>query len=136
MTTRELPPDEWGRLTETDLAPFLSLMDPTRVKVFVVEDADGQIIGTWSLVQMWHAEGCWIHPSHRGGAVASHLLTALRAGAAEVRALTLMTAADRDGVRDFLSRLGAIPSDLTLFSWPMTTTLVSTTVEPPCPPLS
>lgn len=129
MVTRELPPDEWGRLTETDVAPFLAMMNPASVKVFVVEH-EGRIIGTWALVQMWHAEGCWIHPDYRQkGTVAARLLSALRTGAADAQELTLLTAAESDDVRGWLERLGAVPSALTLFAWPQDATQGAYTSE-------
>lgn len=77
MTTRVLPVEEWHRLegTELDGVP----LDEENAVVIVVEDADGQIVGCWSILRVIHVEGMWIHPAHRRtGPVFRRLLNEMR----------------------------------------------------------
>lgn len=71
MTTRILPPEEWSRLTGTELERVATEIDNRDgVSVIVVED-EGEIIGCWALMTVAHVEGLWIAPAHRrkGGGV-------------------------------------------------------------------
>lgn len=65
MIVRTLPVGEWYRLAPTELGPIVPWMDETRTVVKVVEDA-GQIVGTWALVWVRHAEGLSVHPALKG----------------------------------------------------------------------
>lgn len=65
MTTRLLPRSEWAALAETELGPFLDRL-PASTQVIAVEDRGGALLGCCALVPLWHAEGLWIHPAHRG----------------------------------------------------------------------
>jgi hypothetical protein len=111
MTSRLLPRDEWERLSATELesvAPYLRA-NPN-AEVFVVEDAGGDIVGCWALMQIWHAEGLWIAPElRRHGAVARLLLKHLYALAAHFEIPGVMTAATTPEVAALLEdhRLGA-----------------------------
>ena len=93
MTTRLLPPSEWAALMETALGPFLDRL-PASTQVIAVEDRGGALLGCCALVPLWHAEGLWIHPAHRGRtAVARALWEGLHTVArdSEIKALlTLM----------------------------------------------
>lgn len=63
-TARELPLEEWDRLTGLPIASGASPLNPENAAVCVVE-RDGQIVATWGALTMVHAEGCWIDPAHR-----------------------------------------------------------------------
>jgi len=78
MTTRVLPRDEWPRLDGTLLEATWPHL-PDEARVVVVEDADGQIIGCSALFPVWHQEGTWVEPFHRGRvSVNRALLKAMR----------------------------------------------------------
>jgi len=74
MTTRILPPEEWGRLEGTYLGPAQSVLQTDSCTVVVVEDA-GEIVGTWALLPMWHVEGF----SAKNGAVLRALVRGMKA---------------------------------------------------------
>ena len=77
MTTRELPPEEWHRLTETQLPALMPHIAPRDVSVVVVEDGD-TIVGAVALMWMPHFEGAWVAPSYRKrGTVFARLVNAL-----------------------------------------------------------
>lgn len=111
MTSRLLPREEWERLSKTELesvAPYIRA-NPN-AEVFVVEDAGGDIVGCWALMQVWHAEGLWIAPElRRHGAVARALLKHLYALAEHFQIPGVMTAATTPDVAALLddNRLGA-----------------------------
>jgi ribosomal protein S18 acetylase RimI-like enzyme len=109
MTTRILPPEEWGKLDGTELAAWAPQMDPTRATVVVVEDEAGTVIGCWALVQVLHAEGVWVAPSHRGRAsVARRLVRATLEAARQRGVRAVATAAVTPDVERLLTRhLGA-----------------------------
>lgn len=118
MTHRELPREEWGLLASTELGPLLAA-NPPYLRVVIVEDGDA-IVGYWTAIPLWHAEGLMIAPSHRGNpAVARHLLRAL--GDVVDAGATLTTAAahgpDGDEVRQMLAKLNAAPFDAEMFFW-------------------
>lgn len=92
MTTRLLPRGEWHRLKGT----LLETVTPDLrhdAQVVVVED-NAAIVGCWVLMPVYHAEGVWIAPEHRGKAsVGRRLLAGMRRlvreqGAREVLMLT------------------------------------------------
>lgn len=110
LTTRVLPPAEWPRLSGTELEAVWPHLHPNTGTVLVVED-DGQIVGTWALMYVRHAEGCWVSPDHRGKTgVARRLLLGMRELAGDG---PLFTAAMSDDVREMLGRLHAqkLPGD-------------------------
>lgn len=107
MTTRTLPREEFGRLVGTELEAVAPILPPAAT-VLVVEDA-GQIVGCWALFPVWHAEGLWIAPAHRGkGGVARRLLAGLRTAAHAQGARAVATAATDERVESMLDRLGAV----------------------------
>lgn len=106
MTTRLLPPSDWGLLADTELGPIVPQLDPARTQMLVVEDA-GQIVGCWALMTVLHAEGVWIAPAHQGrGSVARRLLRGMRQLLA---GRPVMTSALDDRVRGILAGLRAVP---------------------------
>lgn len=75
MTTRLLPRREWHRLSGTLLGGVALRSD---TQVIVVEDGD-EVVGCWALMPVYHAEGAWIAPAHRGKAtVGRRLLAGMR----------------------------------------------------------
>lgn len=77
MTDRELPREEWSRLADSSLGPFLDRF-PSSVTILVVEDAAGVIVGHVAVLPMYHAECAWIaEPYRRTGIVARKLWKAI-----------------------------------------------------------
>jgi hypothetical protein len=109
LRTRELPFAEWSRLVGTELETIWPSVNPETATVLVVED-EGQIVGTWMVMTVVHAEGVWIAPSHRGrGSVARRLLRGLREIAARAGVAGVVTGAKTDDVAGYLARVGARP---------------------------
>jgi hypothetical protein len=109
MTTRILRPDEYGRLTGTELEPAIATMDPSRASIVVVEDESGQIIGCWGLFKVTHAEGIWIREDHRRkGSVARRLLGKVRSLLVEWNERAFITGSREDGIANMLMALGGL----------------------------
>lgn len=108
MTSRILPREEWARLVGTEAETVWPLLDPARAEVLVVEH-DGDIVGTWILMNVVHAECLWIAPAHRHGvSVARRLWTLMRRTAAAMGVPVVATAAVTDEVRSLLDHVGAV----------------------------
>jgi GNAT superfamily N-acetyltransferase len=104
VTTRELPRTEFWRLADADELWKLWQVLPEATRVFVVED-DGQIVGRWSLVPVWHAEGIWIHPAYRRrGGAALRLWRAVRSAAKRLGVRAVYTAAQDSVVAGLIQR--------------------------------
>lgn len=126
MTTRVLPPEEWHRLTGTEVESIVPGLDPAQTAVLVVEDGDA-IIGTWVLLRMAHVECFWIDPAHRGKAgVAARLLRSMRALTRRWGTPCPLTAAVTPDVAQMIERLGGIRLPGEHFALPMK--------EPVCQP--
>ena len=105
---RFLQPEEWERLIGTEAETVWPHLDSRTAQVLVVEDPDGRIIGTWTFIQMLHAECVWIAPDHRGNAgVVRQLLTGLRDTAKARNLQVVATSAVTDEVKALLEHLGA-----------------------------
>ena len=77
MTTRELPRDEWHRLSGTLLDQAWPKLSPAS-RVLVVEN-EGQIVACTSCLPAWHLDGTWVHPDfRRNGAVDLALLRGMK----------------------------------------------------------
>lgn len=63
MTTRVLPRSEYGRLG-ADVMGTLWQRLPDEASVIAIED-EGQIVGSLTLVPVYHAECLWIDPRYR-----------------------------------------------------------------------
>ncbi len=117
MTSRILPIEEWNKLGATDFGPVLDQLPKSGgVEVVVVED-EGQIVGAWSLMQIWHAEGLWIAPERRQRTgVARRLWAALCGRVREHGCTSVLTNAMTDDIRHLLGTAGAskMPGDLYL----------------------
>lgn len=104
MTSRELPPAEWSRLAETTLGPSLAVLNPAWSKIVVVEDG-ADIIGAWTAVATFHAEGAWIAPNHqKRGGVARCLRRALKASLAPWSVSAVIVSPSTEAVRALLQR--------------------------------
>ncbi len=113
MTSRQLPPDEWHKLTGTEAEQLYPLLNPETTAIVVVEDGD-RIVGCHVLMWVLHAECLWIHPDHRGkSSVGRRLWGAVQKTAIRAGVHALMTAACDDRVRKLLKHAGAarVPGD-------------------------
>lgn len=120
MTTRELPFDEWDRLSGTELETIRGVLDPQRARVLVVETDEGDIIGCWALFAAIHTEGFWIEPSHRKqGGVARRLLLTMREWLKVEGVRAVMTAAHDTEMAAYLTRLGATELPGVHYVWPV-----------------
>ncbi len=107
MTTRLLPPEEWHRLVGTEAEALVPSLRPTHAGVVVVEDADGVIVGTWTLLRVVHAECVWVHPAHRGrGSVAARLLRGMSSLARAWGVDRVVTGACEPAVEALILKLG------------------------------
>lgn len=105
MTSRELPPAEWGKLAGTPLGDVAPLLKPACCRVLVVEDGHGRVVGQWLVLPVWHAEALWIDPSHRKGvAVARRLWTLAQRVVRAVGATHVFTAAETPEIAALLDR--------------------------------
>lgn len=119
MTSRILPVDEWPLLTGTELETIWPYLDPASARVVVVED-EGQIIGCWAGFPLFHAEGVYVAPAHRGKVgVARHLLSRMRELAADVGARSIITGSIDPTVTDMLEKLGAVALPGTQYALPL-----------------
>jgi hypothetical protein len=111
MTHRELSRLEWPRLigVGAEIAPALPYL-PTDTRIVVVEDAHGEIIGSWAGIRYMHCEGLWTADAHRKrGAVAGHLIAGMRTVARTWGTDVALTAAVSDDVRQLIERFGGTP---------------------------
>jgi len=134
MTSRILPREEWGRLQGTELEQIVTAAarrDNEVLLVLVAEDKDGAIVGGWALFPIWHAEGLWVSPNHRGkAAVGRRLLRFARAVAEQFGISAVMTAANSSQVARMLDAIGMrLPG--THYLLPLTSVR-----EEPCQPQS
>jgi hypothetical protein len=120
LVTRELPPDEWSKLAGTSFDELWPrLPDMAGVRVLVVEDESGAILGCWGLLQIWHLEGLWIAPTQRAKpAVGRRLLTTMKRWLWEARLPAVWTGSLTPDVDEWLGRVGAYPMPGKAFIWP------------------
>lgn len=108
MTTRMLPPEEWDRLTGTEVESIVPGLVPEHTQVIVVEQ-DGAIVGTWVLLRLVHVECLWIAPAHRRKAsVAGRLLRAIVEAAQRWGTRSVWTGSLSPEVTSMIQRLGGI----------------------------
>lgn len=115
MTSRILPPEEWHRLSRTELGRVTQVAEPGQIEVMVIEEA-GEIVACWGLIPTLHVEGLWIDPRHKSAAV--RLWRAVKARVHGRGARAVVTSACSTTVRDLLERRGAtlLPGDQYLLS--------------------
>lgn len=112
MRTRILEPDEWPRLAGTEAQELWRHLDPENARIIVVENTDGTIIATHTLMRVWHAECLWIHPAWKQRSnVLRKLWRFVQDTAISLGARTVVTTACDDRVRRLLTYLGAIQLD-------------------------
>ena len=117
---RVLPPEEWSRLDGTRVAPLAAAVSPSALTVVVVEDHAGQVVGTWTLLNVMHVEGFWVRDDHRGqGAVLRRLIAATRAEAIHRGLQLVWTSTTDEVVGDMLKRVGASLIDAQHFLLPV-----------------
>lgn len=120
MRTRVLPREEWPRLKGTEAEALWPLLDPETARVVAVEEDDGRIVATWTMMRVVHAECLWIAPSHRGSfGVFKRLVHAMRDVARSWNAKWVMTASVSDSVTAIITRLGGVPVPGLAFSMPV-----------------
>ena len=120
MTSRILPPAEWSRLTGTDMDEIARRLPATCGAQILVVEAHDQIVATWALIPMMHAEGLWIHPQYRRRfGVVARLLRGMRALAQRAGLAAVWTGAISPEVEDFIHRLGGRPLPGRAFLLPM-----------------
>ena len=118
FTSRVLPPDEWDRLAGTELGELLDLLCPDNARVVVVEDGP-DIVGRWVATPVWHVEGVWISPKHRGKtSVARRLWAAMSRVMQSVGARAAWTGAENDEIAGLMEKRGAVRVPFAVFSLP------------------
>lgn len=109
MRARLLLRSEWARLEGTELAAVVAAAgDGDDLRIVVVEDDAGALVGAWALFPVWHVEGLWVAAEHRGrGAVARRLLDGMRHLWRMVGARAVVTASCSEDVTQLLKHVGA-----------------------------
>lgn len=108
IAERILPPEEWYRLKGTEAEGLIPLLIPDCCRVLVVED-EGEIVATWTLMLVVHAECLWAHPRYRGArGVAKRLLRLMREVAQGWGSKNVLTAATKPEVADLIRRFGGV----------------------------
>lgn len=119
ISKRILPPEEWPRLAGTEAAHLWPRLDPENAQVLVVEE-DGEIVATWTLLRVVHAECIWVKPSHRGVfGVVKRLLAGMRDIAAGWGAERVVTGSVSPEVTDLIARFGGFPMPCESFVLPI-----------------
>lgn len=119
LMARVLPPEEWPRLKGTEAERLWPLLNPACSRVLVVED-EGEIVATWTLMVVVHAECLWSHPRYRGArGVAKRLLGLMREVVYGWGSNNVMTAADRPEVADLIKRFGGVSVPGEMFVFPV-----------------
>ncbi len=109
MTTRELPREEWGKIVEAEAGRDVLAAAPsdTQIRVVVVEDEAGAVVGSWLVYPAVHVEGFWIAEAHRGrGSVLRRLLLGMTKAARTFGVAAVMTQSMSPKVDDLVSGYG------------------------------
>jgi len=114
MTTRILPVEEWGVLEGHPVLGGYPVPAPGAATFIVTEDGD-RIVGVQGIVQVLHLEPIWIDPAYRGGRIGEYLWRLVRETLATRGVRMAFAFANRDDIRDYLTRLGLAPTDLSTF---------------------
>lgn len=116
--SRVLPPEEWTRLNGTALGLALPRLPPEWCRVVVVEDADGEIIGSGGLMILWHMDGVEIAEAHqKRGVVAERLVNGICRLMREEGVRGAFAVADSDESAELLEKLGAVEVPGRLYAW-------------------
>ena len=111
MIARVLPKEEWHRLGDLPISELFPFVRPEDIRVIVVE-AEGAIVGTWTLLRMTHLEGIWVDEKHRNAGVVRSLMRTAFREADEWANGWVLTGANTDAVRGILARLQATKVDM------------------------
>lgn len=108
ITTRELPRDQWSALSALDCELAQAWPGLPLGTIIIIAELDHQIVGCWSLMPQWMAEGVWIAPDHRGrSSVARALLRQFRQTAEFRGIVSVFTGCVTDQVLSILKGLKA-----------------------------
>jgi len=119
LTSRILPPEEWARLNGTEAELLWPYYNPEQTRVLVVEDG-GEVVATWTLLRVVHAECLWVAPSHRGMfGVAKRLLRLMREVASGWKVSAVITGSLSPHVTDLITRFGGTPMPMASFILPI-----------------
>lgn len=118
LTFRRLPPEEWSKVIEAGIEPFVThgIPDPAHW-ILVVAELDGRIVGVSSLVEIvtnhWHI----LPEARRSPSVVVGLWRETEAVLTEHAVTTLHTtvADTQPEVQDLVERLGYQPADGKLY---------------------
>lgn len=114
MRARVLPPEEWEKVSDVPL--LLNYSKPEDVRVVVVEDKEGRVVGQMVVLRIAHLEGAWIDPEHRNAGVVGALLKKTCETAQPwANKHVLAGAADENMVR-ILARIGAVHLPLQFYA--------------------
>ena len=124
IRVRQLPPDEWDRLNDTNLGEVRSHLETAsdNVVVMAAEDEEGQLVGHLVFLQVIHVEGLWVHPDERRkGRVLRALWSAVEQLSEACQFTHAWACAQSDQMKDLVARLGSITiqSDITHHIWPI-----------------
>lgn len=123
MTSRALPPEEWHRLSETDLPALLPFAAREDVAIVVVERG-GRIVAASALMWFPHIEGAWVAPEYRKRRVFARLVDAFLAMARDRAVMWAFAGSASDEMTRLLTK------HLRAVKVPMETYVMST--EQPC----
>lgn len=103
--TRLLPRHELDRLVGTEAESIIpDLKKNSQIFVLVVEKND-IIVGTWVLMQCWHAECVWIKEEERGNPViAGRLIKGMRQLGKTVETREILTSALTEEIENLITK--------------------------------
>ncbi len=121
MLSRLLPPEEWHRLEGTEAGSAWRYFNPDNTRILVIEEG-GEIVATWTMLRVVHAECLWVRPSHKGAfGVAMRLFRGMRRLATEWGARAVVTGSVSPEVTDLIRRFGGEPMPCESFVLPVAT---------------
>lgn len=129
MKARILPVEEWPRLVGTEAEAAWPYLNPENTRVIVVEEA-GEIVGTWTMLRIVHAECLWISPKYRGSfGVAKRLLRGMREIATGWGVEKVITGSASEHVTALIAKFGGVPMPCVSFILPVNGTSPQRTVD-------
>lgn len=96
MTIRQLPFEEWDRLDGFPIATN-GLPNPDTSVIFVIESAEGEIVGTWEAITPVILEGLWLRDDYRRTTAMGRLLSEMKSFLRSIhvdKAFTLVQTSD------------------------------------------
>jgi len=119
VITRVLPPEEWHKLSVTDMTNIGPAFRPEDVQIVVVED-EGRIVATLGAFRVCHLEGLWIDPEYRGNAGMARKL--MKGAVSAVRKWNdewAYGASGTDHMNDIMQRMGGVKMPVETFVIPV-----------------